>query len=682
MSVLPQSPKIKVEGRNIMPHTTQNIDNKGISDTRKNRPYWAVIVLMATTIISLALGSVAFMQRNHAIQQASTAQAVSTLAIAQQKTAQANAQEAQAQTTISRSNELAAQSLALREKNFLVSMLLGIEAFQKADTFYSKGVLFDNARTNPQLQAYLSGHEKEVRSAAFSPDGTILATGGFDNTIFLWDVRTGRVIGQPLIGPQPNANQGSTSFITSLAFSPDGELLAAGSYDTTIALWNVKTEELIGAPWATHQFSISNVVFSPDGNLLASSACGIDHSCQKSGPEDETILWDVKTRQPIEKIKSSSSNVAFSPDGNILALGGDEKNTIILWDIKNHTIAKKIYTEQYVFKLMFFSDGNLASILMSDKYSMVLWDINIGQTINGDPFDIDSASFIFSPDGTTLIFAYRNAIGQMDMKTHQGSGYAQMLDTYTLDILALSPDGNTIAVTGQDKRTVMLLNKSQPYQPIGRLLVQRQPDIQFISYVTHLAFSSDGNFIISENQSGITLQWDVKSGLPTESITSQYEFKQSGLIAISPDGSIRALRNPTDDAITLSNENSGMQIQKLQKESIFWWGDMAFSPDGKLLVAKGNHADLVLWDIESEQSIGEPLAGQIFVFSPDGNTLAASNADQIILWDINPQSWIERTCQRAGRNFTRLEWAKYFPNEEYRATCPQWSLESELVKTP
>jgi WD40 repeat protein len=125
-----------------------------------------------------------------------------------------------------------------------------------------------------------------------------------------------------------------------------------------------------------------------------------------------------------------------------------------------------------------------------------------------------------------------------------------------------------------------------------------------------------------------------------------------------------------------------MQIQKLQKESIFWWGDMAFSPDGKLLVAKGNHADLVLWDIESEQSIGEPLAGQIFVFSPDGNTLAASNADQIILWDINPQSWIERTCQRAGRNFTRLEWAKYFPNEEYRATCPQWSLESELVKTP
>ena len=640
---------------------SDSTSNYKSTKTHGRRQHWTVIISITAAIIFLVFGSFSLVQRNFALQQVFTAQAASTVAVSQQETAQANAQEAQLQATISRSNELAAQSIALREKNFLVSMLLGIEAFQKSDTFYSKGVLFDNVRTNPQLQVYLRGHEKGVRSAAFSPDGTILATGEFDNTIFLWDVRTGQVISQPLIGPQPNASQGSIGFITSLAFSPDEDLLAAGSYDATIALWNVKTGKLIGAPWITHQFSISNIVFSSDGNLLASSACGVDHSCQNPGPEDETILWDVKTRQPIEKIKSSSSNVAFSPDGNILALGGDEKNTIILWDIKNHTIVKKIYTEQYVFKLIFFSDGELASILMSDKYSMVLWDINTGQAIGGDPFDIGSTSFIFSPDGTTLISAYRNAIGQMDIKTHQAGLYAQMLDSYSLDILALSPDGNTVAAVGKDKKIVMLLNKAQPYQPIGRLLVQRQPDIQFISYLTNLAFSSDGAFIISENQSGITRQWDAKSGLLMESITAQYEFKPSELTTISPDGTIRALVNPDDDTIIISNEKSGMQIRKLQKESIFWWEGIAFSPDGKILVAKGNHADLVLWDIRSGQSIGEPLTGQIFVFSPDGNTLAASNADQIILWDINPQSWIERTCQRTGRNFHTSGMGKIFP---------------------
>src|SRR5206468_2834947 len=91
---------------------------------------------------------------------------------------------------------------------------------------------------------------------------------------------------------------------------------------------------------------------------------------------------------------------------------------------------------------------------------------------------------------------------------------------------------------------------------------------------------------------------------------------------------------------------------------------------------------LILWDVASGQPIGQLVAGDQFwastvAFSPDNQTIASSWGDTIVLWDLSPQGWIEQSCQRVGRNFTRAEWAQYFPNDEYRATCSQWPLEPE-----
>jgi WD40 repeat protein len=90
----------------------------------------------------------------------------------------------------------------------------------------------------------------------------------------------------------------------------------------------------------------------------------------------------------------------------------------------------------------------------------------------------------------------------------------------------------------------------------------------------------------------------------------------------------------------------------------------------------------------SHQPIGQPLTGHSnFVtsvaFSLDGKTLASGSWDSTIIpWDVDAQSWDEQICQRAGRNFTDAEWDLYFPNEEYRATCPQWPLDPESSATP
>lgn len=91
----------------------------------------------------------------------------------------------------------------------------------------------DNARAHPQLQAFLTAHTRPVSSVGFSPDGKTLASGSLDNTVILWDVATGKPVGQSLEGHTDGG-------VYSVGFRPDGKTLASsGSYDAWIILWDL-----------------------------------------------------------------------------------------------------------------------------------------------------------------------------------------------------------------------------------------------------------------------------------------------------------------------------------------------------------------------------------------------------------------------------------------------------------
>ena len=96
---------------------------------------------------------------------------------------------------------------------------------------------------------------------------------------------------------------------------------------------------------------------------------------------------------------------------------------------------------------------------------------------------------------------------------------------------------------------------------------------------------------------------------------------------------------------------------------------------------------MIVWDTATRRRIGQSLQADAnydskLKFNTTGQVLASTGNSGIIFWNLNPESWIEKSCQRAGRNFTREEWAKYFPDEEYRKTCEQWPLEPEIIATP
>ena len=271
----------------------------------------------------------------------------------------------------------------------------------------------DGNVSNTKHLKTLVGHRYTVHSVAFSPDGKTLASGSEDNTIILWDTTTGehtRTLASPT-GPfvEPTDTLvGHTDTVYSVAFSPDGRTLASGSEDSTVILWDTTTGEHIKtlarptgpfvgptAPLAGHTDTVYSVAFSPDGQVLA------------SGSADNTIiLWDAATgqyKQTLTGHKRAVYSIAFSPDGQVLASGSWDK-TIILWDT---TTWKYIHIltghEKVVYSVAFSPDRKILASGSADK-AIILWDATIGRHI--ETFTRHRKAIYgvaFSPDGQTLV---------------------------------------------------------------------------------------------------------------------------------------------------------------------------------------------------------------------------------------------------------------------------------------
>jgi WD40 repeat protein len=155
-----------------------------------------------------------------------------------------------------------------------------------------------------------------IYAMRFSWDGKMLAI-AYERSIQIWNLSTGRLIGQPL---------DPLSSVFNLAFSPDGKTLASGGVrGDRLFLWDLASGLALKPALLGHEGSISCLEFSPDGRTLASG-----------GDDGRVFLWDVTTRRrfgpPLEGHEGPVLSLDFSPDGTILASGGNDK-TVFLWDV-------------------------------------------------------------------------------------------------------------------------------------------------------------------------------------------------------------------------------------------------------------------------------------------------------------------------------------------------------------
>ena len=462
-----------------------------------------------------------------------------------------------------------------------------------------------------------SESSKRVSSIAFSPDGRLLASGSADDgTIKLWDVETGQNIATFTETPVPNSS------MSCVVFSPDGTKLAAGSA-AGIKLLEVPTGEQVYTrqhiDFGKLEFpaSIFSVAFSPDGTKLASASW------------DGVKLWEVETGQNITTLQGHTrvvSSVAFSPDG--LTFASDSVGGVQVWEAATgRHITTLAGPPNFVTAIAYSLDGTILATGSANtrnaEHTIKLWDIETGQNLTTLQGHTDSVTTIaYSRDGRILASGSKDKTVKLwDVSTGENiatlHGHEKMVFS-----IALSPNGTKLA-SGSEDTSIRLWEI-----PTGRAI-----------------YTLGG---VNSPQVGVTVLparrpgQDIKELQADDAVDPEPEIIR-GLVfsvAFSPDGTKIAAVVLDDGETTLWDVGTGQYITTLTSEHSSAWV-VAFSPDGtKLAVGTGTGNNTVeLWDVSTYKPVAafSGHTGSVYAvaFSTDGTKLASGSADgTVLIWDV------------------------------------------------
>jgi WD40 repeat protein len=469
-----------------------------------------------------------------------------------------------------------------------------------------------------QERRTLAGPAKQINCVAVSPDGKLIAAGSVDKSVYLWDAAT---------GANKEKLLGSTLPVTGVAFSPDGTTLAAASASGTIKLWDVATQKSLPPELSTAREPVTCVAFAPDGGSLAAATSG------------GTIkMWDVKSRQETRSFRAHKAGVqilAFSHDGKTLATGSIDTG-VRLWDPAGGEPRAELQGHNADVTGLAFSPNDKSLATASRDGAVYVWEAATGKRRGGPfyPHRGDVTALGFTTDGKELITtgSTDRTIRLSDAATGQPRAVLKGHEGEVL-CLALADEGKALVTGGKDQtvkvwdlpgagdRTVL------PTQSKAVLCVTWSPDGKTLACGG--TATADGRTV------GLVELWDPAQ--KTAVVWRGHDDSVTG-VAFAPDGRTLATGSVDTTVLLWDVAKGKVRLPPLRGHDKAV-SCVTFSRDGKRLASSDVNGRVVLWDLADGQEVkrleGRPAAVRCLAFSPDGRTLAAGHFDgTVVLWDV------------------------------------------------
>ena len=509
----------------------------------------------------------------------------------------------------------------------------------------------------------MRGHEKEVRSVCFSPDGRLALSGSDDKTVKVWDIVTGECT---------RTLKGHKSAVYSVCFSPDGRQALSGSDDKTVKVWDIVTGEC-ACTLERHKKAVYSVCYSPDGRLAL------------SGSSDRTVrIWDIVTGEcvgALEGHKKAVYSVCVRSDGS-QALSGSLDRTVKLWDMTTKECRRTLkWHTGAVHSVCFCPDGE--RVLAGDGDAVRVWDLETGaciRSLRGHLLGVKSV--FFAPDGKALSGDSGNVkVWSIPVKTmyefvlsHIQSSEASYRESERFQ--SLVTEINQLITREEISAALDKLAELRKLEPfisgetcfgimeklasycisgsLNRYVLRTIPNVceGRIFYwergnnlvITERAPEYKQNALSSKNREKAEKYGDAYALELWDLATGRYIRPLHGhtgdvlSLFISPDGG-KALSGSKDKTVKVWDMTKGecvhtMMIHSEEVKSI------CFSPDGRLALSGSAEHKMRLWDIATGERIctfeGHSSLFHVMCFSPDGRFVLSGGSynDTAMIWDI------------------------------------------------